>query len=121
MGLAVLVSPPAIACLALLAMLGLSLRSLRLYARRAPEIRSQLKRIDRDLAKYQEMGMVNKKKAVADLEQQLAPLQSTEAALRAYFDELGALLQAAEKEALAREQAAHPSRNLEIKIKKPGS
>lgn len=102
-------------------MLGLSLRSLRLYARRAPEIRSQLKRIDRDLAKYQEMGMVNKKKAVADLEQQLAPLQSTEATLRAYFDELGALLRAAEKEALAREQAAHPSRKLEIKIKKPGS
>ena len=119
MGLAILISPPAIAGIAFLAILGLSVHSLRLYARRVPEFRSQLKRIDRDLAKHREKGTESSKKAIADLEQQLAPLQSKEAALRAYFEELQAVEIEAEKKALARQQVNKP--DLQVKVARQSS
>ena len=128
-----ILSPPVVAGLTFVATLGLSARSIGLYARRAPELRAQLKRLDRDLAKGAG-GMSGKKKAVANLEQQLAPLQSKEAALRAYAEELQALELAAEKKELAKQQAekpdlqvkvarqveAKPKRQVEITLKKKG-
>ena len=119
MGFAVLISPPVIAGITLTAMLGLSVRSFRLYSRRVPEFRSQLKRLDRELAKWHG-GMSEKQQAVAALEHQIAPLQSKEAALHSYFEELRAIELEAEKKALARQQAEKPSRKLEITVKKKG-
>lgn len=113
MGSSVLLSPPVIAGITILAMLGLSVRSIRLYTRQAPEFRSRLKRLDRDLAKCN-APTAEKRKAVADLEHQLAPFQSKEAALRAYYEELRAIEIEAEKKALARQQAEKP--DLQVKV-----
>lgn len=113
MGFAVLLSPPVIAGITIIAMLGLSVRSIRLYTHQAPEFRSRLKRLDRDLAKCN-TPTAAKRKAVADLEHQLAPLQSKEAALRAYYEELRAIELEAEKKALARQQAEKP--DLQVKV-----
>lgn len=113
MGSSFLLSPPVIAGITVIAMLGLSVRSLRLYTRQAPEFRSRLKRLDRDLVKMQG-GMSGKKKAIADLEHQLAPIQRQEAALRAYYEELRAIEIEAEKKALARQQAEKP--DLQVKV-----
>lgn len=133
MGSSVLISPPVLTVLTLLAMLGLSARSLRAYARQAPEFRSRLKRLDRDLAKWS-VPTAEKRKAIADLEHQLAPFQSKEAALRAYYEALRAIELEAEKKAMARQQAekpdlqvkvarqveAKPKRKVEITLKKKG-
>ena len=133
MGSSFLLSPPVLTVLTLLAMLGLSARSLRSYARQAPEFRSRLKRLDRDLAKCN-TPTAEKRKAIADLEHQLVPFQSKEAALRAYYEELRAIEIEAEKKALARQQAekpdlqvkvarqveAKPKRKVEITLKKKG-
>lgn len=90
MGFAVLMSPPVVAGIAFAAMLGLSVRCLRLYSRCVPEFRSQLKRLDRELAKRHE-GLAEKQRALADLEHLTSPLQSKEAALLAYLKVLQAI------------------------------
>lgn len=134
MGFAVLLSPPVIAGITIIAMVGLSVRSIRLYSRGVQEFGSRLKRLDRDLEKFRG-GMSDRKKAVADLENQLAPIQNKEAVLRAYFEELQAVQMEADKKALARQQAEkpdlqvrvarqsaeeRPKRKVEITLKKKG-
>lgn len=94
-------------------MLGLTVRSIRGYLRQAPEFRSRLRRLDRDLAKAS-APIAERRRTLADLQQQLAPIQEKEVALRAYLEQLRAIELAAEKIALARQKAEKPDRQVKI-------
>ena len=127
-------SPPVIASVVILAMMGLSIRALINFNNQTAELRLKLKRLDRELAKWQE-GTADKRKAVAELESRVAPFREREAPLRSYYDALEALSLAGEKELLAQEatgrteikvkvagqqEQERPGRKLDISLKKKG-
>lgn len=126
--------PPLIAGIVAMAMLGLSIRSILLYSRRAAEIHRKLKGMDREMAKWHE-GTADKRKAVADLELLVKPLQDKESKLQSYYKTLEVLSLGAEGSPLTQEQAEKgdkkvrgtrqqseekPKRKLEINLKKRG-
>lgn len=127
--------PPLIAGIVTAAMLWLSIRSILLYSRRASEIRRKLKGMDREMAKWHE-GTADKRKAVADLELLVKPLQERESKLQSYYKTLEVLSLGAEGRPLPQEQAEKrdikvggtrqqseekpKQRKLEINLKKRG-
>ena len=135
MGVSFFLSPPVIASIVILGMMGLVIRALINFNRETAEINVKLKRLDRELTKWHE-GTADKRKAVAELESRIAPFLRKEAPLRAYYESLEALSLANEKTILAQEAAnkteikvkiagqqqekEKPNRKLEINLKKKG-
>ncbi|MBI4489917.1 MAG: hypothetical protein HY694_12590 [Deltaproteobacteria bacterium] len=126
--------PPVLAGIVTMAMLGFSIRSILAYFRRAAEIRRKLKGMDREMAKWHE-GTADKRKAVADLELIVKPLQEKESQLQAYYKMLEVLSLGGGKESPSQGQAEKggvkvggarqqseekPKRKVEINIKKRG-
>jgi hypothetical protein len=126
--------PPLIAGLVTIAMLGLAIRSILFYSRRAAEIRRKLKGMDREIARWHE-GSADKQKAVAELERLVAPLREKESQLQSYYKTLEVLSLEEEGKSRAQEpaekrdlkagsarqlQAEKPKRKLEINLKKRG-
>ena len=125
---------PALAGIVAIAMVGLSIRSILLYSRRAAETRRKLKGMDREMAKWHE-GTADKRKAVADLELIVKPLHEKESRLQSYYKMLEVLSLGAEGKPLPQGQAEKrdikvggtrqqseekPKRKLEIDLKKRG-
>lgn len=127
--------PPLIAGIIAMAMLGLSIRSILLYSRRAAETRRKLKGMDREMAKWHD-GTEDKRKAVAALELIVKPLQEKESRLQSYYKMLEVLSLGVEGKPRTQEQGEkrdikvggtrqqseekQPKRKLEINLKKRG-
>ncbi|MBI2503628.1 MAG: hypothetical protein HYW07_10405 [Candidatus Latescibacteria bacterium] len=124
--------PPLIASLVAIAMLGLAIRSILFYSRRAAEIRRKLKSMDREIARWHE-GTADKQKVVVELQRMVTPLQEKESRLQSYYKMLEVLSLGEGGKPLAQETAekrdvkagsAHqqqeekPKRKLEINLKK---
>ena len=119
MGIKYLLSPQVIACIIILGMLMLTIRSLLLYSRHLSELHPRLLHLDREINRRQE-AVADKKKAVAELTLGVIPLQAREAALRAYYEELRGIEVEEEKRALLQQQAYEAERKVRVSRKKLG-
>ncbi|MCC7261791.1 MAG: hypothetical protein IT369_04625 [Candidatus Latescibacteria bacterium] len=127
--------PPIVVGTIAIAMVVLSIRSIRLYSRRAAEARRKLRGIDKEVAKWFD-GSAGKRQAVADLELIVKPLQEQESRLQSYHKMLEVLSLGAEEKSntrpdqgekrdvkmasTRRQQEEQPKRKLEINLKKRG-